>query len=210
MRVSKIWISATGCFACVGMFLSSLASQAQARWYPKYTEALTMHRGLIAHTIHSTGNTGRSDPGGNLVQSSFSYPMGRNLKVYSGGQMRVGWNDRANSAGEGIWMMSNTGSSPHVSAAGSETMTADIENLPHDPSTYPEAYLGVVHDENWALSYRKRDGNEVKQAEGATLARKRTNWWPASGGISAAPTPIVNKPVMIWNFRYGRYNRKNI
>ena len=137
--------------------------------------------------------------------------MGRNLKVYSGGTARVMWNGRPMSVGEGIWVLSKTGGTPHVSAGGAEMVTPDVVSLPHDMPAYPEAYLGQVHHRDWALAYRAPDGLELEQVRGAPIAAlgnsgtTRTNWWPAAGGMPSAQT-AVRTAVMLWNFRYGRYN----
>jgi len=168
----------------------------------------TMHRGLIAHSIFNPGMSGKRDNIKKQTPSSFSYPMGRNLAIYSGGAARDGWNAKSNSAGEGIWILSKTNGIAHVSAAGSEMATSDVKGLAHTPASEPEGYVGVVHHENYALGIRTSVGREVIWTDlniyGA--APGSTNWWPASGGIDRAPNPKNNQPVTIWNYRYGRYN----
>ena len=150
---------------------------------------------------------------GKQAYSSFSYPMGRSLKVWSAGMGRE-WNQKSNSGGEGIWILSNTGGTPHVSAAGSmmdrkrrSPVTEDIVGLDHDPSGWPEAYLGPVANEDYALAIRKTNGVRADWTTGINSSNVMTNWWPAAGEIGAAPAALrKNKPAIIWNFRYGRYN----
>ena len=168
----------TGFFAWIGAFVCFLALPAKAQW--RNNRLLTLHRGQIAHSVFNEGMSGWKDQAIRFEAHSLSYPMGRHLKVFSGGNMRAGWNARRMTGGEGIWIMSRTGGQAHVSAAGSEGLSQDIESLSHDPSGYPEAYLGVVHDEDWALAIRKDSGAESNQATGIPLVGRATNWWPAA------------------------------
>lgn len=207
INVSSVWGILSSFLAGVGLFFVGLISSAKAQPYWPDDNHRIMARGLIAHSIFNAGMSGLKDPSTNIPYTSFAYPQGRHLKIYSGGSARVGWGTRQNSAGEGIWILSNTNSTPHVTAVGGLSVSQDVERIPQNPSTYPEAYLGVVEDENWALAYRLKDGNEQIQARGVPQHRAQTNYWPSQGGIAAAETPInANTPAVIWNYRYGRYN----
>lgn len=166
---------------------------------------ITLHRGQIAHSIHNPGMSGKKDNETKLAQSSFSYPMGRALRVYSGGSEREGWNAKSNSAGEGIWILSKTGGVVHGSYVGSRVLTTDVQQLDHDMSTEPEAYLGVVHHPDWALALRTETGQEAAWTRGPQLANATQTYWPAASGVSGK-NPRSSSPVSIWNFRFGRYN----
>lgn len=191
--------------------LFSLTPPIHAQWGRTQT-GVTLSRGQIGHTVFYTGQSGRRDHGGKQDWASFSYPMGRNPLVYSGGVMRTGWNARSNSGGEGIWVMSKKDGQKQVSVAGSETLSQDVVGLPGDPSQWPEAYVGATHHENYALAnYQKssnagRNGTPAPWTMGVDLLRAKTNWWPQKEGIASPRTPIQREPVSIWNFRYGRYN----
>ena len=174
-----------------------LTSQAWAR--------KTLSRGQIAHTLEKEGWTGREDTNRKMGNAGFSYPMGRWLKVYSGGIARDGWSPKANSMGEGFWVMSKTGGNVHISYAGNNKFSGDVLPIDFEQADWPEAYLGVVEDENYALAIRKKNGNEAAYAEGAPITNLGTNWWPRSGAIEPAST-IKQDAAMIWNFRYGRAN----
>lgn len=76
----KLWFYASGFFAGVGMCLAGLVTQAQAQW--PGNARISMSRGQIGHTLHNPGMTGKKDNETKLAQSSFSYPQGRNIKVY--------------------------------------------------------------------------------------------------------------------------------
>ena len=89
----KLWIYATGFFAGVGMCLAGFVTQAHAQWGSSARNS--MSRGQIGHTIHNEGMSGKKDNRTKLAQSSFSYPQGRNIKVYSGGSEREGWNAKS-------------------------------------------------------------------------------------------------------------------
>ncbi|MBT4138200.1 MAG: hypothetical protein HOE48_09805, partial [Candidatus Latescibacteria bacterium] len=109
MTPKKLWFLATGFFAGVGMCLAGLVTTADAQWGSNARRS--MARGQIGHTIHNPGMSGKKDNRTKLAQSSFSYPQGRNIKVYSGGSEREGWNAKSNSAGEGFWVLSKSGNS---------------------------------------------------------------------------------------------------
>jgi hypothetical protein len=200
----KLWFVVSGFFAGIGLCLAGLVTQAQAQWGSEQYRSLS--RGQIAHSLLNPGMSGKKDDAAKLAESSFSYPMGRNIKVYSGGSEREGWNAKSQSGGEGFWIMSDTGGNPHGSYAGSTVESSDIVGVPHDPSTYPEAYLGVVQDQDYALAIRTKGGGQASWTNGATIAGLTTNWWPASNTVESGNTNITNQPVIIWNYRYGRYN----
>ena len=103
---------------------------------------VTMHRGQIAHTIFNPGMSGRKDNESKQSPASFSYPMGRALKVYSGGSIRDGWNARSNTGGEGLWILSKTGGAVQASYAGPRTQSSDVQVSSRNLSSEPEAYLG--------------------------------------------------------------------
>ena len=126
----KLWFYASGFFAGVGMCLAGLVTQAQAQW--PGNARISMSRGQIGHTLHNPGMTGKKDNETKLAQSSFSYPQGRNIKVYSGGSEREGWNAKSNTGGEGFWVLSNTGGSPHGTYAGPRITSSDLIGRPHD------------------------------------------------------------------------------
>jgi len=199
MTPKKLWFLATGFFAGVGMCLAGLVTTAHAQWGSN--ARISMSRGQIAHTIHNPGMSGKKDNRTKLAQSSFSYPMGRNLKVYSGGSEREGWNAKSQSGGEGFWVLTKSGNS----YAGSRVLSSDIVNRDHDMSVRPEAYLGVVEANEWAMAIRSSNGNQAYRTNGATVADVKSNWWPESNGITS-PSPGNSIAVVIWNFRYARYN----
>ena len=97
----KLWLFISGILAWVGMCLSALTPHAHA-WSGE--RGLAMHRGLVAHTLFNKGMSGRQDNVGKQPWSSFSYPQGRSLLVYSGGAERD-WNSRSNTGGEGVWVL---------------------------------------------------------------------------------------------------------
>jgi len=165
----------------------------------------TLSRGQIALTIEKEGWSGREDTNRKMGNAGFGYPMGRWLKVYSGGIARDGVSPKANSAGEGFWVMSRTGGQTHISHAGNNKPSADIISIDFEQADWPEAYLGVVEDEHWALAIRKQNGNEATYAAGCPITNLGTNWWPGSGAVDARPT-IKTDVALIWNFRYGRAN----
>lgn len=199
----KLWFYASGFFAGVGMCLAGLVTQAQAQW--PGNARISMSRGQIGHTLHNPGMTGKKDNETKLAQSSFSYPQGRNIKVYSGGSEREGWNAKSNTGGEGFWVLSNTGGSPHGTYAGPRITSSDLIGRPHDMTQMPEAYVGVVEDGNWAMAIRRDSGTDAPNIAGSTVADRRTNWWPEAHGISST-SPGTNRAVVVWNFRFGRYN----
>ena len=96
----KLWIYASGFFAGVGMLLVGLVTQTQAQWGS--AARINMTRGQIAHTIHNEGMSGKKDNRSKLAQSSFSYPMGRSLKVYSGGSEREPGEDLSGRGDDGL------------------------------------------------------------------------------------------------------------
>jgi hypothetical protein len=164
MKTKRLWLYITGFFAGAGMLLAGLISQAQAQWSPYVFR--TLHRGAIAHSVHNPGMSGKKDTEEKLAESSFSYPMGRDLKVYSGGGEREGWNAKSQSAGEGFWVMSRTGGPAFGSYAGPRKMSTDIQGLPHNVPGMPEAYLGVIEDDEWALNIRTDAGAQAANTQG--------------------------------------------
>jgi hypothetical protein len=198
MNQKKLWIYASGFFAGVGMCLAGLVATAQAQWGSN--ARITMSRGQIGHTIHNPGMSGKKDNRTKLAQSSFSYPQGRDLKVYSGGSEREGWNAKSHSGGEGFWVLSKSGNS----YAGSRVLSSDIVGRAHDMTVRPEAYLGVVEANEWAMAIRASNGNQASWTNGSTVADQKSNWWPAANGI-ASPSPNNAIAVNIWNFRFGKY-----
>ena len=198
-----LWFYVSGFFAGVGMLLAGLVTQAQAQW--GNNARISMSRGQIGHTIHNPGMSGKRDNETKLAQSSFSYPQGRNIKVYSGGSEREGWNAKSNTGGEGFWVLSNTGGTPHGTYSGARALSSDLVNRAHDMTKMPEAYLGLVEDEEWAMALRRNSGADAPNIAGSTVADRKTNWWPNAHGI-ANPEPANNIAVVVWNFRFGRYN----
>ena len=199
MTPKKLWFLATGFFAGVGMCLAGLVTTAHAQWGSN--ARISMARGQIGHTIHNPGMSGKKDNRTKLAQSSFSYPQGRNIKVYSGGSEREGWNAKSLSGGEGFWVLSKAGNS----YAGARVLSTDIVGRDHDMTVRPEAYLGVVEANAWAMAIRASNGNQASWTDGSSVADQKSNWWPESNGITS-PTPNNAIAVNIWNFRYGRYN----
>jgi len=199
MKLSKLWFSVTGALAWVAMCLVGQA------WGGAYT----LHRGEIAHYIRESGNSGRTDNNSKQGNASFRYPQGRNVSVYSGGTMRDGWNARGQTGGEGIWILSNTGGKVHITTGGNNNVTSDVIKGELDPRAWPEAYVGSVYDEEYALTNRRQSGSVggTAQWRGTTFGGESTNWWPASGGVESKALPITKGgPVAIWNWRFGRYN----
>ena len=194
----KLWIYASGFFAGVGMCLAGLVTSAQAQWGSN--ARITMSRGQIGHTIHNPGMSGKKDDATKIAQSSFSYPQGRNIKVYSGGSEREGWNAKSMSGGEGFWVLTKSGNS----YAGSRVLSSDIVGRAHDMTVRPEAYLGVVEAGEWAMAIRANNGNQASWTNGSTVADQKSNWWPASNGITS-PSPNNAIAVNIWNFQFGQY-----
>jgi len=184
-------------FLNIGLWFSA---QAQPNNY------ITLHRGMIGHSIYNPGYSGKFDIHRKHGGSTFSYPLGRTMRVYSGGSEREGWNAKANGAGEGVWILSNLNGNSHVSAAGSETATDDIVGLAHEPDSWPEAYAGVVHHQGYALSIRTDNGSQAAWTDGVRLARVKTNWWRAEDSLDSPPNPATKEPVVIWNFRFNEYN----
>jgi len=199
----KLWFYASGFFAGVGMCLAGLVTQAQAQW--GNNARISMSRGQIGHSIHNPGMSGKKDNRTKLAQSSFSYPQGRNIKVYSGGSEREGWNAKSNSGGEGFWVLSNTGGNPRGTYAGPRFLSADLVQRAHDMTKMPEAYVGLVQANAWAMSMRRSNGGDAPNIAGSTVADRKTNWWPNAHGISS-PEPAANIAVVVWNFRFGEYN----
>jgi hypothetical protein len=194
----KLWIYASGFFAGVGMCLAGLVTTAQAQWGSN--ARITMSRGQIGHTIHNPGMSGKKDNRTKLAQSSFSYPQGRNIKVYSGGSEREGWNAKSQSGGEGFWVLTKSGSS----YAGARVLSSDIVGRAHDMTVRPEAYLGVVEANEWAMAIRRNNGTQAAWTNMSTVADQKSNWWPESNGITS-PSPNNAIAVNIWNFRFGKY-----
>ena len=199
----KLWIYATGFFAGVGMLLAGLVHQAEAQWGSFGYR--TFNRGQIGHSIHNPGMTGKKDNRSKLGQMSFSYPQGRNIKVYSGGSEREGWNAKSQSAGEGFWVLSNTGGTPHGTFAGARILSGDLIGRDHSMTSQPEAYLGVVQDGDWAMAIRSDGGGQAYRTDAATNSGVTTNWWPESNGV-LTPETNSSSTVAIWNFRFARYN----
>lgn len=193
--ILRIYIGSA--LVCVGMGGSSLAQP---------NNYITLHRGMVVHSLYNTGYTGKFDNHRKQGGSPFRYPPGNVMRVYSGGTEREGWNAKANGAGEGIWILSKVDGLSHVSAAGSEVATPDVVPLPHDPGVWEEAYLGVAHHEEYALATRTAQGAQAAWTDGVRFLRARTNWWRGEGGMSSAGNPTANEPVVIWNFRFNEYN----
>ena len=202
MKIRRFWSLSAGFFAGIGMLVAGLVSQAQAQW--GNNARISMARGQIGHTIHNPGMSGKKDNETKLAQSSFSYPQGRNIKVYSGGSEREGWNAKSQSGGEGFWVLSNTGGSPHGTYAGPRILSADLVQRAHDMTKMPEAYLGLVEANEWAMAMRRSNGNQAPSINGSTVADVKTNWWPNAHGI-ANPTPATNIAVVVWNFGFQSY-----
>jgi len=201
MTFRKSLFLVSGLLSAVGLVLTSFATKATAQWSQSYR---TMHRGQIAHSIVNKGWGGHRDNGKKQEPSGFSYPAGRSLKVYSGGGVRSGWNHRIHTAGDGLWVMSKTGGSVAIVYGGTNIEPPDITSLSHDPSTYPEAYLGAAHHDNWALSVRSSSGNRQAWTDGANLAAVNTNYWPTKGEVDGVTTPDGH-PAMIWNYHWNAY-----
>ena len=202
MKFRKTWFCITGALSAVGLLLTGFATKATAQWTQSYR---TMHRGMIAQSILNKGWGGHRDNGKKQEPHGFSYPAARNLKVYSGGWVRSGWNHKIHSAGDGIWVMSKTGGNVQIAYGGNNIEPPDITTIDHDPSTYPEAYLGAVHHENWALAVKRANGSRVVWTDGPALAGVLTNYWPAGGEIKAGTVPSGH-PAIIWNYKWNSYN----
>jgi hypothetical protein len=196
----RLWTVCRMCtwvgLVCVGMVESGMAQ-------PNY---ITMHRGMVAHSLYNMGFTGKFDNHRKHGGSPFRYPPGRMMRVYSGGSEREGWNAKANGAGEGIWILSKVDGVSHVSAAGSEMVTPDIVALAHAPGSWKEAYAGVTHHEEYALATRQANGAEAHWTDGVNFPQARTNWWRGEGGMAPSIAPSAKDPVVIWNFRFNEYN----
>ena len=200
----KLWFYVSGFFAGIGMCLTGLVTQAQAQW-GAYSPEITMARGQIGHTIHNPGMSGKRDNETKLSQASFSYPQGRNIKVYSGGSEREGWNAKSNTGGEGFWVLSNTGGSPHGTYAGPRITSTDLIGRAHDMTQMPEAYLGVTEAGGWAMAIRDDNGGDAPWIDGSTVTDQKTNWWPAIHDLK--PANSNDKiGIVVWNFRFGRYS----
>jgi len=167
MNQKRLWIYISGFFAGVGMCLAGLVTSVQAQWGSN--ARITMSRGQIGHTIHNPGMSGKKDNRTKLAQSSFSYPQGRNIKVYSGGSEREGWNAKSLSGGEGFWVLSKAGNS----YAGARVLSSDIVGRDHDMTVRPEAYLGVVEANEWAMAIRRSNGNQAAWTDGSTVADQK-------------------------------------
>ncbi len=202
MKFSKAWFLIAGALSAVGLILAGFATKACAQWSQSYR---TMHRGSVALSIVNKGWGGHRDNGKKQEPHGFSYPAARNLKVYSGGQVRSGWNHKIHSAGNGIWVMSKTGGNVAIAYGGTNIEPPDITSLSHDPSTYPEAYLGAAHHHNWALSSRSSSGGRTVWTDGPALAGVATNYWPAKGEV-VNQNPPDGHPAIIWNYHWNAYN----
>ena len=201
--IRRIGFIASGFLSVVGILLAGLVTRSQAQWSHPFR---TLARGIIAHAIQNKGMGGRRDNGKKQEPSGFSYPMNKSTLVYSGGKERVGWNDKAHSC-EGVWIMSKTGGVVANAYAGTNQESSDIVSMDHDASTYPEAYLGGIHNGGWALSVHSNGGgfpsSWVRYGNFRNIA---TNYWPPSpdGVVTGYKTPSTH-PVMIWNYRYNEY-----
>ncbi len=202
MKLSKAWFLIAGALSAVGLILAGFATKAQAQWSQTYR---TMHRGSIAMSLVNKGWGGHRDNGKKQEPHGFSYPSARNLKVYSGGWVRSGWNHKIHTAGNGIWVMSKTGGNVAIAYGGTNIEPPDITTIDHDPSTYPEAYLGAAHHENWSLAQKRTGGARIVWTDGPAIAGVVTNYWPAKGEISAGTVPSGH-PAMIWNYHWNAYN----
>jgi hypothetical protein len=198
-RKSLFWVS--GLFSVVGLVLTGFVTKTAAQWSQSYR---TLHRGSIAQSILNKGWGGHRDNGKKQEPHGFSYPSARNLKVYSGGWVRSGWNHKIHSAGDGIWVMSRTGGDVKIAYGGTNIEPPDITGLAHDPSTYPEAYLGAAHHHNWALSLRSSSGGRTVWTDGPALAGVVTNYWPTKGQIDGQ-NPPDSHPAIIWNYHWNAY-----
>ncbi|MBS14864.1 MAG: hypothetical protein CME19_25165 [Gemmatimonadetes bacterium] len=201
MKFGKTWFLISGALSAVGLILAGFATKATAQWSQSYR---TMHRGSIAQSIVNKGWGGHRDNGKKQEPHGFSYPAARNLKVYSGGQVRSGWNHKIHSAGDGIWVMSKTGGNVQIAYGGTNIEPPDIRTLDHSPETYPEAYLGAAHHENWALAAKRSNGARIAWTDGPALAGVVTNYWPAKGELSAGKVPSGH-PAIIWNYTWNSY-----
>lgn len=187
------------CVAATVLFGSNAGGQFN-EWGQVYSQWRTIHRPQIALGVYNAGMAGRrTDTWRQHESPSFSYPAGRNMLAYSGGNVRVGWNPNNNSQGEGFWVMSRTGGITHISFAGSVLMSEDVEPQENDVSQWPEAYLGVDEHDDYALAIQRGD-SEAAGTVGANLRSIGTTYRPGSGPVSD------QLPVSIWNYRFGRYN----
>ena len=189
-------------YFCI-LFFGVFAVECRAQWGS--ASRITMHRGQIAHTIFNPGMSGKKDNERKDVASSFSYPMGRALKTYSGGSIREGWNARSNTGGEGFWLLRKTDTNLRGIYAGPRTMSSAIVPLTHDMAATPEAYLGAVHSGEWALALRDANGREAAWTDGIALDNARQSYWPSASGVPGK-VPTSREAAVMWNFRYGRYN----
>jgi hypothetical protein len=201
MKFSKTWFLISGALSAVGLMLAGFVTEAAAQWTQTYR---TMHRGSIAHSIVNKGWGGHRDNGKKQEPAGFSYPASRNLKVYSGGGVRSGWNHKIHSAGDGIWLMTKTGGNVQIAYGGTNIEPPDIATINHTPETYPEAYLGAAHAELWALSVKRESGSRITWTDGPALAGVATNYWPAKGEVVAGAVPSGH-PALIWNYHWNAY-----
>jgi hypothetical protein len=201
MKFRNTWFLISGALSAVGLVLAGFVTEAAAQWSNTYR---TMHRGTIAFSLVNKGWGGHRDNGKKQEPHGFSYPSARNLKVYSGGWVRSGWNHKIHSAGNGIWVMSKTGGNVQIAYGGTNIEPPDISSIDHDPSTYPEAYLGQSHHENWALATKRTGGARIVWTDGPAIAGVVTNYWPAKGEIASRNPPSTH-PAMIWNYHWNAY-----
>jgi len=192
----------SGALSAMGLVITGFATQAAAQWSQTYR---TMHRGSVSFAIVNKGWGGHRDNGKKQEPAGFSYPSSRNLKVYSGGGVRSGWNHKSHTAGNGIWVMTKTGGNVQISYGGTNIEPPDIATIDHDPKTYPEAYLGAAHHDQWSLSLRSASGGRQKWTDGPAIAGVVTNYWPPKGEVVEHTVPSGH-PVVIWNYHWNEYN----
>ena len=198
MKLKNALKLATGVLASAGL-LSSGAVDAQ------YSEShRNMFKGMIAHSLQNKGHSARRDNGRKQSPSGFSYPQGRSMLVYSGGRERAGWNTKAHSAGEGLYIMSNTGGEAKIAFAGTNLEPSDVSSLAHEVRNYPEAYLGASEHHDWALSLRSSGGGRTTWTDAVNLSGANTNYWPAKGDITEKTVP-QGHPAVIWNYHWNGY-----
>lgn len=202
MKFRKACFLISGALSAVGLMLAGFATQATAQWSQSYR---TMHRGTILQSILNKGWGGHRDNGLKQEPAGFSYPASRNLKVYSGGGVRSGWNHKIHSAGDGIWVMSKTGGSVKIAYGGTNIEPPDITTINHDVKTYPEAYLGAAHHDLWSLSVRSSSGARQTWTDGPAFDGVVTNYWPPKGEVLEHAVPSGH-PVVIWNYHWNEYN----
>jgi hypothetical protein len=202
MKFRHTWFYISGALSAVGLVMAGFVTEAAAQWSNTYR---TMHRGTIALSLVNKGWGGHRDNGKKQEPHGFSYPSARNLKVYSGGWVRSGWNHKIHSAGNGIWVMSKTGGNVQIAYGGTNIEPPDISSIDHDGSTYPEAYLGASHHEKWSLAVKRTGGARIVWTDGPALAGVVTNYWPTKGEIAGTNPPSTH-PMMIWNYHWNAYN----